>query len=103
MGLRVGLDEGLRLSLSGFTDKQPELLTAALNGLRLESEQALDQAIDRFVRGLENRKREMPVSQLGQALASLTRTGFYDESSLLAAATQVTPQRFSGVVNELLG
>ena len=103
MGLRVGLDEGLRLSLSGFTDKQPELLTAALNGLRLEpSEQALEQAIDRFVRGLENRKREMPVSQLGQALASLTRTGFYDESSLLAAATQVTPERFSDVVNELL-
>ena len=95
MGLSVGLNEGLRLSLSGFTDKQPELLAAALAGLRVKpSEQALDQAIDRFIRGLENRKREMPFRQLGQALSSLTRTGFYDEPSLRAAVGRVTPERF---------
>lgn len=103
MGLSVGLNEGLRLSLSGFTDKQPELLAAALAGLRVKpSEQALDQAIDRFIRGLENRKREMPFRQLGQALSSLTRTGFYDEPSLRAAVGRVTPERFDATVNELL-
>ena len=67
MGLGLQLDEGLRISISGFTDKQPELLAAALSALRVSpDEQALTQALDRFSRGLQNRKREMPVSQLGQ-------------------------------------
>ena len=38
-GTQVGLDQGLRLSLSGFTDKQPELLAAALKGLRIKPTQ----------------------------------------------------------------
>ena len=103
MGLSLGLDEGLRLSISGFTDKQPELLTAALAGLRVNpDQQALDQAIDRFVRGLENRKRELPFRQLGRTLSSLTRTGFYDEASLLDAVAEVTPTRFNAFVERVL-
>ena len=103
MGLSLGLDEGLRLSISGFTDKQPELLTAALAGLRVDpDQQALDQAIDRFVRGLENRKRELPFRQLGRTLSSLTRTGFYDEASLLDAVAEVTPARFNAFVERVL-
>ena len=103
MGLSLGLDEGLRLSISGFTDKQPELLTAALAGLRVDpDQQALDQAIDRFVRGLENRKRELPFRQLGRTLSSLTRTGFYDEASLLDAVAEVTPTRFNAFVERVL-
>ena len=103
MGLNVGLDEGLRLSVSGFTDKQPELIAAALDGLRVDpTEQALDQAIDRFVRGLENRKRDMPVRQLGRTLSAMTRTGFYDEPSLLKAVSGLTPERFTQVVDSLL-
>ena len=103
MGLSVGLDQGLRLSLSGFTDKQPELLAAALKGLRIKpTQQGLDQAIDRFMRGLENRKREMPFRQLGQALSSLTRTGFYDEASLREAVVRVTPEQLEATITELL-
>ena len=103
MGLSLGLDEGLRLSISGFTDKQPELLSAALAGLRVNpDQQALDQAIDRFVRGLENRKRELPFRQLGRTLSSLTRTGFFDEASLLDAVAEVTPTRFNAFVERVL-
>ena len=103
MGLNIGLDQGLRLSVSGFTDKQPELIAAALSGLRIDpTKQALDQAIDRFVRGLENRKREMPVRQLGRTLSAMTRTGFYDESSLLKAVSALTPARFTEVIDSLL-
>ena len=103
MGLNIGLDQGLRLSVSGFTDKQPELIAAALSGLRIDpTKQALDQAIDRFVRGLENRKREMPVRQLGSTLSELTRPGFYDESSLLKAVSALTPARFTEVIDSLL-
>jgi protease-3 len=103
MGLNLGLDEGLRLSISGFTDKQPALLATALAALRINpSAQSLDQAVDRFVRGLENRKRELPFRQLGRTLSSLTRTGFYDEASLLDAVAQVTPERFNAFVETVL-
>ena len=103
MGLNLALDQGLRLSISGFTDKQPQLLKAALAGLRVNpDEQALSQVLDRFVRGLDNRKRDMPVSQLGRALASLTRTGFYDEASLRASAAAVNVERFNAFVDDVL-
>ena len=103
MGLSLGLDEGLRLSISGFTDKQPALLATALAALRIDpSAQSLDQAVDRFVRGLENRKRELPFRQLGRTLSTLTRTGFYDEASLLDAVAQVTPERFNAFVETVL-
>ena len=62
----------------------------------------MDQAIDRFVRGLENRKRELPFRQLGRTLSSLTRTGFYDEASLLDAVAEVTPTRFNAFVERVL-
>ena len=103
MGLNLALDEGLRLTLSGFTDKQPELLSAALAGLRVSpDEQSLQQAIDRLVRGLDNRKRELPVSQLGRVLSSLTRTGYYDEASVRKAVDEVTLNNFNGFVEALL-
>ncbi len=103
MGLNLQLDEGLRISISGFTDKQPALLAAAFAALRVSpDEQALTQAVDRLLRGLQNRKREMPVGQLGRTLSGLTQTGFYDEASLREAASQVTPSQFTAFVDELL-
>ncbi|MEK9656685.1 MAG: insulinase family protein, partial [Halieaceae bacterium] len=103
MGLNLALDQGLRLTLSGFTDKQPELLSAALAGLNVNpDEQALQQAIDRLLRGLENRKRELPVSQLGRVLASVTQTGYYDEASVRRAAGEVTLDNFNGFVEAIL-
>jgi protease-3 len=103
MGLSLALDQGLRLTLSGFTDKQPELLSAALAGLNVNpDEQALQQAIDRLLRGLENRKRELPVSQLGRVLASVTQTGYYDEASVRRAAGEVTLDNFNGFVDAIL-
>ena len=99
----IGLGSGAKVVVVGFTDKQPELLAAALKGLRLKpTQQGLDQAIDRFMRGLENRKREMPFRQLGQALSSLTRTGFYDEASLREAVVRVTPEQLEATITELL-
>lgn len=103
MGLNLQLDEGLRISISGFTDKQPKLLAAALAALRVSpDEQALTQAVDRFLRGLQNRKRELPVSQLGRTLSGLTQTGFYDEASLREVAATITPAKFTAFVDELL-
>ena len=103
MGLDLALDQGLRLTLSGFTDKQPDLLAAALAGLTVSpDEQALQQAIDRLLRGLDNRKRDLPVSQLGRVLASLTQTGYYDETSVRRAANDITLDNFNGFVEAIL-
>ncbi len=103
MGLNLALDQGLRLTLSGFTDKQPDLLAAALSGLSVNpDEQALQQAIDRLLRGLDNRKRDLPVSQLGRVLASLTQTGYYDEDSVRRAANDITLENFNGFVEAIL-
>ena len=52
-GVESGAGRGIAFILSGFTDKQPELLTAALSGLRLQpSEQALEQAMTVSCAGL---------------------------------------------------
>ena len=103
MGLSLGTDEGIQLWVSGFTDKQPELLNAALRGLRVNpSEQSLAQAVDRFVRSLENRKRELPVSQLGGSVARLATSGYYDEASMLEVVESLTLEQFNAFVDELL-
>jgi len=103
MGLSLGTDEGIQLWVSGFTDKQPQLLNAALTGLRVNpSEQSLSQAVDRFVRSLENRKRELPVSQLGGTLSRLATTGYYDEASMLAVVESLTLEKFNAFVDGLL-
>ena len=103
MGLSLGTDEGIQLWVSGFTDKQPELLNAALKGLRVNpSEQSLAQAVDRFVRSLENRKRELPVSQLGGTLSRLVSSGYYDEASMLEVVRSLTLDEFNAFVDGLL-
>ena len=103
MGLSLGTDEGIQLWVSGFTDKQPELLNAALKGLRVNpSEQSLAQAVDRFVRSLENRKRELPVSQLGGTLSRLVSSGYYDEPSMLEVVRSLTLDEFNAFVDGLL-
>ena len=40
--------------------------------------------------------------QLGRTLTSLTRTGFYDEASLLDAVAEITPTRFNAFVERVL-
>lgn len=99
----VSAAEGLRLTISGFTDKQPELMRAALAGLRIApSEQELQQAVDRFLRGLQNAKRSFPVRQLSPALRELTRSSHWDEADLIAIAESVDRQQLLAFVDEVL-
>ena len=84
---------GFRMSLSGFTDKQQELMRRSLKALRIEpTEQEFEQAVDRYSRGLENARFEFPVSQLFPALRQLTHSGAYNEAQLQAAAAAATPE-----------
>lgn len=103
MSLGVSGSAGIKLSISGFTDKQPELLRQSLAGLRINpSEQALSQAVDRYLRGLSNAKRAFPVRQLFPALSRLVTTSRFNEASLRAAAESVTVASLTGFIDDTL-
>jgi protease-3 len=103
MGGSVSVAEGLRLTVSGFTDKQPELISKALAGLRITpTEQELAQAVDRFLRGLQNAKRGFPVRQLSPALRDLTRASEWDEEQLIEVAESVNREQLSAFIDGVL-
>ena len=103
MSGNVSVAEGLRLTVSGFTDKQPELVSKALAGLRVApTEQELSQAVDRFLRGLQNAKRGFPVRQLSPALRDLTRTSEWDEDQLIAVAESADLGQLSAFIDDVL-
>ena len=61
---RHGPSNGFTLTVGGFTDKQPELLREALSNLQVEvDEQAFNQAVDRYVRALNNAQQQFPFTK----------------------------------------
>ncbi len=94
-GMSAGMStaNGIKLTFSGFTDKQPVLIEQALDALRIQpTDEALAQAVDRFVRGIRNGKRSFPFRQLGPALRKLTSSGSYDDETLITIAEQVNKE-----------
>lgn len=92
-GMNLSLSDGvgMSLTLSGFTDKQPELLQRALTNLTFEVEpQAFQQAVDRFVRGLQNQGQQFPIYQSFNAYGRLVREGGFNKQTLINAAGQLT-------------
>ena len=86
----VSATNGLQMTVSGFTDKQPKLISQAVAALDIDfTEAELAQATDRYVRGIQNRKFEYPFRQAFPTLRRLTRTGNYSDATLLAAAADV--------------
>ena len=74
MSLSMSASNGISLTMSGFTDKQPELLGRALEGLRVNpSELEFGQAIERYLRRIENSKRAFPYTRFTPLLGMLTR------------------------------
>jgi len=103
MNASVSNSHGLKLTFSGFTDKQSELIEIALKGLAFKpTEEELAQAVDRFARGLENSKRAFPVRQLRPALSRLTESGRYSPESLKAALEDVDLARLNAFVDDEL-
>ncbi|MDW7548515.1 insulinase family protein [Pseudoalteromonas peptidolytica] len=92
-GMYLGLtpSNGLMLDISGFTDKQSLLLKDALSGLQISvSERAFEQAVDRYVRGIQNQAKEFPFRQAFSVYQKLVRSGSYDDAALIAAAKSLT-------------
>lgn len=103
MEASVSVDDGIRLALTGFTDKQLPFLEQALAGLRFEpSAQDLEQARDRFLRQLENSHRSIAMAQLFTALRQVTYSGRHDDDSLRDAAAAVTLEQLQAFIHDSL-
>ncbi|MBQ4833709.1 insulinase family protein [Pseudoalteromonas sp. MMG010] len=91
MGINLTPSNGLILSMNGFTDKQDVLLKQGLAALKLTaSEQAFDQAIDRYVRDLRNQQKQFPYAQAFSQFSKLTRNGSFDTDALISVAQKLT-------------
>ncbi|MGI5308161.1 insulinase family protein [Rheinheimera sp. WS51] len=104
-GMQMGLNEanGLILTLAGFTDKQPELLQQALAGLAVEvDEQSFNQAIDRYVRALQNKSKQFPYYQAFSAYNKLIRNGNYEAEQLAATAQVLTLNQLQQFMQQTL-
>lgn len=104
-GMSVGMDpgNGFTLTVGGFTDKQPELLREALSNLQVEvDEQAFNQAVDRYVRALNNAQQQFPFYQAFDEYSNLVRSGNYDTEALIAKAQSLTVADLEQLMNQVL-
>ena len=103
MSLSMSASNGISLTMSGFTDKQPELLARALEGLRINpSELEFGQAVERYLRRIENSKRAFPYTRFTPLLGMLTREGRYTDASLALAASKANLKDFTQFVDAVL-
>ena len=103
MSLSMSSGSGVSVTMSGFTDKQPELLARALAGLRVEvTELEFSQALERYLRSIENAKRAFPYTRLSPLLGLLTREGQYTDSALALAASEASLADFNAFVDSTL-
>lgn len=103
MSMRVSDGNGMSLAIGGFTDKQAKLLEQALAGFVVEvNEQNFAQAVDRLVRGLQNKGKKFPFYQAFDAYNDLIRAGNFNRESLIAAAQNLKPADFRSFMTRLL-
>ncbi|MDO8863445.1 insulinase family protein [Haliea sp. E1-2-M8] len=103
MNAKVSVDDGIRLSVTGFTDKQLPFLQQALAGLQFKpGAQDLEQARDRFLRQLDNDRRSIAIEQLFSALRRVAYSGRYDDSTLRDAAAAVTLEQLQAFISDTL-
>ena len=104
MNLNLNDGTGLSLTVSGFTDKQPQLLERAIDNLRFDVEKrAFKQAVDRYVRELENKGQQFPIYQSFDAYGQLIREGGFNQTDLIETAQSLTPADLSNFIDTLMG
>lgn len=103
MNLNLSDTTGLTLTVSGFTDKQPQLLERAINNLSFEvDKQAFKQAVDRYIRELQNKGQQFPIYQSFDAYGKLIREGGFNQADLIETAKALTPADLSSFMDTLL-
>ena len=95
MNLNLSDGTGLSLTVSGFTDKQPQLLERAIDNLSFNvEEQAFKQAVDRYIRELQNKGQQFPIYQSFDAYGQLIREGGFNQTDLIETAQRTDSGRF---------
>ncbi|WP_258808238.1 insulinase family protein [Pseudidiomarina sp. CB1] len=103
MNMNLSAGTGLTLRVGGFTDKQAVLLEKALAGLRVDiDEQGFAQAIDRYVRALQNQGKQFPFYQAFGAYNKLIREGNFNSATLIATAKELEPSDLESFMQEFL-
>ena len=103
MRLQFSTDLGMRLQLSGFTDKQPDLLTRAFEHLRpTVTEQSFAQAKERLRRSIQNAKRNFAYQQLFPALGEVISGSRFDDDAELEALERVSIGNLRAHIDEAL-
>ncbi|WP_300319813.1 insulinase family protein [Idiomarina sp.] len=104
MNLNLSDTTGMTLTVSGFTDKQPQLLERAIEGLSFEVDpQAFKQAVDRYVRALKNKGQQFPIYQSFDAYGQLIREGGFEQSDLINTAQSLSNEELEAYMDTLLG
>ncbi|TMO75723.1 insulinase family protein [Pseudoalteromonas aurantia] len=96
-GMSVGLapGNGLILSVSGFTDKQPVLISHALKNIEISVNKTMfAQAVDRYRRGLMNAQKQFPFRQAFGQYSDMIRSGGFNLSQKLKALDEITVMDF---------
>ncbi len=104
-GMNVNLRDthGLELIVSGFTDKQPELLEKSLSALTFNVEPvSFTQAVDRYVRNLANAGKQFPIYQLGGKMQSLVAASGISNEDLIEIAKSLKPQDLSHFMEQVM-
>lgn len=103
MNLRLSSNNGLVLSVGGFTDKQDELLSKALSNLAVSvTEQEFAQAVDRYKRALLNKQKQFPFYQAFDQYGKLVTTGSFGTEALISTASNMTVSDFKAIQSNVL-
>lgn len=103
MNLSLANGVGMTLTISGFTDKQPELLNKALAALTFDvAPQSFKQAVDRYIRGINNKGQQFPLYQSFDAYGSLIREGSFAEEALINTAQSLNAEDLEQFMSALL-
>jgi protease-3 len=80
------------LRISGFTDKQFEILEQGLNGIQLQvGRDEFNQSVERYIRSIKNQSKNYATSQAFKRLGQLSETGSFQPETLIAAAESLEP------------
>ena len=103
MGLNISDVNGLQLSVSGFTDKQPQLLQKGLKALKFKVDPvSFNQAIDRYVRDIKNQEKQFPISQLFGKMNSVIASTGYSNADLIKAAQQLKAEDLAHFMDKVM-
>ncbi|TQV84909.1 insulinase family protein [Aliikangiella coralliicola] len=103
MNLNMYSTNGLELSVSGFTDKQPLLLEKGLKAITFKVDQTgFKQAVDRYIRGVKNQEKQFPIYQLFDSFNDVISSSGYSNKALVAAAKKLKPEDLTHFMEKVM-